>query len=108
MFNKEVFVKKNLAGSSIGQYTTELGQLTPLGIQYAYSHFSTRLQRSPAWERYQSEDPLKPYYKPLEDIKKPDPYEEKPNLYWSRRKDEKMDRGRWFHTGFPLIYLIQN
>lgn len=55
-----------------GQYTTELGQLTPLGVQYVMSHFSSDLQSPPAWLKYQSEDPMKPFYKPAEDIVSPD------------------------------------
>ena len=61
-----------------GQYVTELGQLTPLGVQYLYSHFSSDQQRSPAWLKYQSDDPMKPFYKPAEDMVSPDarvPYE---------------------------------
>jgi len=64
-----------------GQYTTELGQLTPLGVQYLYSHFSSELQRSPAWLKYQSDDPMEPFYKPAEDIVSPDGYAPKENPY---------------------------
>jgi len=64
-----------------GQYTTELGQLTPLGVQYVMSHFSSDLQSPPAWLKYQSEDPMKPYYKPAEDIVSPDGYAPKPNPF---------------------------
>ena len=64
-----------------GQYTTELGQLTPLAIQYLFSHFSWDLQRSPGWYKYQSVDPLKPFYKPAEDVASPDGYAPKPNPY---------------------------
>ena len=64
-----------------GQYTTELGQLTPLGIQYVVSHFSHERQRIPAWVNYQSDDPLKPYYKPAGDMVSPDGYAPKDNPY---------------------------
>jgi hypothetical protein len=64
-----------------GQYTTELGQLTPLGIQYVVSHFSSKQQGAPAWVNYQSDDPMKPYYKPAEDIVSPDGYAPKDNPY---------------------------
>jgi len=64
-----------------GQYTTELGQLTPLGVQYLYSHFSPGLQRDPDWLKYQSVDPQDTWYKPLEDVVSPDGYAPKPNPY---------------------------
>lgn len=64
-----------------GQYTTELGQLTPLGVQYVMSHFSSDQQRSPAWLKYQSDDPMKPFYKPAEDIVSPDGREPKENPF---------------------------
>jgi hypothetical protein len=64
-----------------GQYTTELGQLTPLAMQYVMSHFSLDLQQSPAWYKYQSVDRLKPFYKPAEDVASPDGYAPKPNPY---------------------------
>jgi hypothetical protein len=64
-----------------GQYTTELGQLTPLAIQYLYSHFNSKPQRTPAWVNYQSADPLAPYYKPAEDIASPDGYAPKDNPF---------------------------
>lgn len=64
-----------------GQYTTELGQLTPLGIQYVVSHFSSKPERTPAWVNYQSGDPTKPYYKPAEDIVSPDGYAPKDNPF---------------------------
>lgn len=64
-----------------GQYTTELGQLTPLAMQYLYSHFTSELQRSPAWHRYQSKDPLMPYYKPEADMASPSGYTPKENPY---------------------------
>jgi hypothetical protein len=63
-----VFIPFYLTEMVPGQYTTELGQLTPMGMQYVYSHFSEHLQREPAWVNYQSEDPMKPYYKPAEDM----------------------------------------
>jgi hypothetical protein len=64
-----------------GQYTTELGQLTPLGVQYLFTHFSEHPQnRVPAWTRYQSEDPMQPFYKPAEDMF-PDGYSPKENPY---------------------------
>lgn len=77
-----------------GQYTTELGQLTPLGVQYLYSHFSHKQLRSPAWTRYQSEDSMAPFYKPEEDIASPDGYLPKENPFgpagyvgtWSSRE----------------------
>lgn len=64
-----------------GQYTTELGQLTPLGVQYVMSHFSSDQQRSPAWLKYQSDDPMLPFYKPAEDIVSPDAYAPKENPF---------------------------
>lgn len=64
-----------------GQYTTELGQLTPLGVQYVMSHFSSDLQSPPAWLKYQSEDPMEPFYKPAEDIVSPDGYTPKENPF---------------------------
>jgi len=54
-----------------GQYTNELGALTPLGIQYLYAHFSPELQRSPAWFKYQSVDPTALWYKPAEEVASP-------------------------------------
>jgi hypothetical protein len=63
-----------------GQYTTELGQLTPLGIQYVVSHFSRKLQSTPAWVNYQSDDPMQPYYKPAEDMS-PSGYTKKENPF---------------------------
>ncbi len=77
-----------------GQYTTELGQLTPLGIQYVYSHFSPNLQRDPDWLKYQSVDTMDTWYKPLEDVVSPDGYSPKDNPYgpggfigtWKRRE----------------------
>ncbi|MEM3702915.1 MAG: hypothetical protein QXX79_00615 [Candidatus Bathyarchaeia archaeon] len=76
-----VFIPFYLPELPPGQYTTELGQLTPLAIQYLYAHFSSTLQRSPAWYKYQSVDPMKPYYKPPEDVKSPDGYTPKYNYY---------------------------
>lgn len=64
-----------------GQYTTELGQLTPLGVQYLYAHFSPELQRDPDWLKYQSVDPEDTWYKPLEDVVSPDAYAPKENPY---------------------------
>ncbi len=64
-----------------GQYTTELGQLTPLGVQYLMSHFSSDQQSPPAWLKYQSEDSLLPFYKPAEDIVSPDGYAPKENPF---------------------------
>ncbi len=64
-----------------GQYTTELGQLTPLAIQYLFSHFTSKVQRTPAWVNYQSEDSLQPYYKPAEDIASPSGYTPKDNPF---------------------------
>lgn len=64
-----------------GQYTTELGQLTPLAVQYLYAHFTSDLQRSPAWLKYQSVDPMKPFYKPAEDVASPSGYTPKENPY---------------------------
>ena len=64
-----------------GQYMAELGQLTPLGMQYLYAHFTPELQRSPAWLKYQSVDPMKPFYKPAENVMSPSAYTPKPNPY---------------------------
>jgi len=64
-----------------GQYTTELGQLTPLAIQYLFTHFSRHPQnREPSWTRYQSDDPMKPFFKPPEDMN-PDGYSPKENPF---------------------------
>ncbi|MCD6472353.1 linear amide C-N hydrolase [Candidatus Aerophobetes bacterium] len=76
-----VFIPFYLPELPPGQYTTELGQLTPLAIQYLYAHFSSDLQRSPAWFKYQSVDPMKTFYKPAEDIASPDGYAPKENPY---------------------------
>jgi len=76
-----VFIPFYLPELTPGQYTTELGQLTPLGVQYVMSHFSSDLQRSPAWLKYQSDDPMKPFYKPAEDIVSPDGREPKENPF---------------------------
>jgi len=80
-----------------GQYTTELGQLTPLAVQYLYAHFTSDLQRSPAWLKYQSVDPMKPFYKPAEDVMSPSGYTPKDNPYspggfpgtWTREEGYK-------------------
>jgi hypothetical protein len=66
------FIPFHLTEMVPGQYTTELGQLTPLGIQYVMSHFAPKLQSTPAWVNYQSQDPLKPYFKTTEDMASPD------------------------------------
>lgn len=63
-----------------GQYTTELGQLMPLSIQYLYSHFCSNQQRSPSWLNYQSDDPMKLWYRPPKDIS-PDPMRVQKNPY---------------------------
>lgn len=63
-----------------GQYTTELGQLTPLGIQYVVSHFARKQQSTPAWVNYQNADPMKPYYKPPEEMS-PSGYTKKENPF---------------------------
>lgn len=76
------FIPFRLKEMPPGQYTTELGQLTPLGVQYLFSHFKPKQQkRFPAWTRYQSDDPMKPFYKPAEDIESPDGYAPKENPY---------------------------
>lgn len=64
-----------------GRYTNELGQLTPLGVQYLYAHFSPDLQRPPAWFKYQSVDPTALWYKPAEDVASPDGAAPAPNPY---------------------------
>lgn len=71
----------NLKELPPGQYTTEIGHLTPLAIQYLCSHFSSELQSSPNWLKYQSVDPMKPFYKPAEDIISPDANSPKKNPY---------------------------
>ena len=76
-----VYIPFELKELPPGQYTTEIGHLTPLAIQYLYSHFSPELQRSPNWYKYQSVDPLKPFYKPAEDVASPNPYTSKENPY---------------------------
>lgn len=76
-----VWIPFHLSELPPGQYTTELGQLTPLGMQYLYSHFHDKQQRSPAWFRYQSIDPMKPYYKPAEEMLSPSGYTPKENPY---------------------------
>jgi len=76
-----VFIPFYLPELPPGQYTTELGQLTPLAIQYLMSHFTPKLQRPPAWYKYQSLDPTKPFYRPPEDTVSPDPYSPRPNPY---------------------------
>lgn len=64
-----------------GQYTTELGQLTPLGVQYLFTHFSGDQQaRDPAWTRYQSANHMKAFYKPTEDMS-PSGYTPKENPF---------------------------
>jgi hypothetical protein len=76
------FIPFHLPELPPGQYTTELGQLTPLGVQYLYTHFSRHPQRRiPAWTRYQSDDNMKPFYKPAEDIASPSGYTPKENPY---------------------------
>lgn len=75
-----VWIPFRLSELPPGQYTTELGQLMPLAIQYLYSHFSSNQQRSPLWIKYQSDDPMKPWYKAVEGIS-PDPITPKENPY---------------------------
>jgi hypothetical protein len=74
------FIPFHLPEMVPGQYTTELGGLTPLGIQYVVSHFSRHVQSAPAWVNYQNEDPMKPYYKPVEDMS-PSGYTKKENPF---------------------------
>jgi len=74
------FIPFHLPEMVPGQYTTELGGLTPLGIQYVVSHFSRHIQSTPAWVNYQSEDPMEPYYKPAEDMS-PSGYTKKENPF---------------------------
>jgi len=76
-----VYIPFHLPELPPGQYTTELGQLTPLAVQYLYSHFSFDVQRPPAWLKYQSEDPMAPFYKPAEDMVSPSGYTPKENPY---------------------------